>query len=437
MIANTITPNSVNLLLRGRMRTISDTHVNFHAVREALKNYAKYPSPELEERIAGLVDIPTFIAKVTEGRVKISDTEVYFDDKPVHGVIASRLLSMLSQGFNVRPLARFLERIRSNTIPTAEDEMYLWMEGSNLPLTDDGCFLAFKKVQDDYKSYHDGKTDNSIGTKLPLLDASNYDTNRYRTCSSGYHFCSFKYLSSYYGDRGRVVICKVAPEDVVSIPSDYGNAKGRAKTYEIIGEVPEDEAAQFFTSKPVVNSFGTYEGDDAVAVEEREDSEDVSEAVEDPAVTDDKLDGFYGLSSDYFGESNSLRQMHLRAQVPFNKEAMTKFVDNDDTDAVPMMFPWVDEPQGVRFWSNIYDNIADEFEHHKGRHIVSRYLDIMFPGENVPDGVFVFTTSDGRELGGSEIARIVDAHGQRGASRLLNVPRTTLQDWLKKLLGSL
>lgn len=345
MIAYTITPSSVNLLLHGRMRTLNSTHPNFSAVRDALKNYSNYgASPELEARIADLVDIPQFIAKVTEGRVKIGDNAVYFDDEEVHGVIAKRLLDMLGQGFNISPLARFLDRLMSNPIPTAADELYLWMEQSELPLTDDGCFLAFKKVKDDYKSYHDGQTDNSIGSKLPLLSEDHYDTDRRRICSSGYHFCSFSYLHSYYGDEGRVVICKIAPEDVVSIPRGYNNAKGRAKTYEIIGEVPENEAQQFFVGKAVVNDFGTYQG------------------------AGDDYDEDYS-DYDYDGDS----------------------------------YTWGDD-----------DEVAIE-------------------PESPLEEPIAFTTSDGRVIDGYEIIKIVEAHGQRGASRLMNVARTTLQDWLTKL----
>lgn len=350
-IAYTITPSSVNLLLHGRMRTLNSTHPNFAAVREALKNYGLHgSSPELEARIADLVDIPQFIAKVTEGRVKIGDTSVFFDDKEVHGVIAKRLLSMLGQGFNVAPLARFLDRLMSNPIPTAADELYLWMEQSELPLTADGCFLAFKKVNNEYKSYHDGQTDNSIGAKLPLLDESKYDTDRYRTCSAGYHFCSFNYLSSYFGSEGRVVICKIAPEDVVAIPSDYNNAKGRAKTYEIIGEVPEDEAKQFFAGKAVVNDFGVY-----ASTEE-----------------DEEFDPWHDYEYNGYGDDGDSDYDWQEDEVPVEPD------------------PAVEEP-------------------------------------------VLFTTSDGRVIDGDEVTKIVEAHGQRGASRLMNVARSTLQDWLTKI----
>lgn len=441
MISYTITPTSVNLLLKSRMRTINDTHPNFAAVRDALKNYAKYPSPELEQRIGELVDIPTFIARVTEGRVKIGDNEVYFDDKQVHGVIASRLLSALSHGFDVKPLARFLERIRTNPIPTAEDELYLWMEGANLPLTDDGCFLAFKKVNDDYKSFHDGQTDNSIGTKLPELSADRYDTDRYRTCSAGYHFCSYDYLHHYYGSQGRVVICKIAPEDVVSIPNDYSNAKGRAKTYEIIGEVPESEAKQFFDDKPVVTKFGTYESDDYGDHDGEGWNEDGDSDYDWNDYCADDEDGF-GLTEDYFTpENNELVRNILDdgAQNVCLVDAMRAFANDGDASEVSSMFVWSREPQGHDFWNNVDEGMVDEYEIDKAKYIVGKYLEIIDQeaAADQPDtNGLVFNTTDGRNMTDVEILKIVEAHGQRGASRLLNIPRTTLQDWLKKIEAS-
>lgn len=432
MIAYTITPSSVNLLLHGRMRTLNSTHPNFSAVREALKNYGLYgASPELEARIADLVDIPQFIAKVTAGRVKVGDNAVYFDDREVHGVIAKRLLGMLGQGFNISPLARFLDRLMSNPIPTAADELYLWMEQSELPLTDDGCFLAFKKVNNEYLSYHDNKTDNSIGSKLPLLSEDRYDTDRRRTCSSGYHFCSYDYLPTYYGNTGRVVICKIAPEDVVSIPDDYSNAKGRARTYEIIGEVPESEARRFFDDKPVITEFGTYK-----AAEYNEDGDanyDWDWYDNGPDAED------FGLHEDYFSPENNalvLAIINNGDDSCYDTAAMRRFVHENNLHAVANMFIWANEQQDFTFWGKVNDGMADDYEIDKAKYIVGKYLEIIDQAATTDqpktNGLVGWSDST-RHMTDTEILKIVEAHGQRGASRLLNVPRTTLQDWLKKI----
>ena len=43
------------------------------------------------------------------------------------------------------------------------------------------------------------------------------------------------YLNHFGGER--TVIVKINPRDVVSIPTDYNEAKGRACRYEVIGEL--------------------------------------------------------------------------------------------------------------------------------------------------------------------------------------------------------
>jgi hypothetical protein len=74
-----------------------------------------------------------------------------------------------------------------------------------------------------------------VGT-TPEMPRNEVNDDKDQTCSDGLHFCSQGYLG-FYGAGGRTMILKVNPRDVVSIPSDYDNAKGRACKYEVIGEL--------------------------------------------------------------------------------------------------------------------------------------------------------------------------------------------------------
>lgn len=247
--AYTITPKGVSLVLDGRMRTVPKNSMNYEKLIAAIKSKAAL------DVIRNMVDIPSFIAKVTAGRVQVGMGEVRFDGEPVKNVIAERLLSLLTQGLDVEPLARFLDRLMSNPTETAREELYLFLESGDLPITDDGCFLAFKKVRSNYHDIHSGTMDNSVG-KVVSMDRASVDPDRHRTCSAGLHFCSYSYLGHFGGSGGnRVVIVKIDPADVVAIPSDYNNAKGRTWRYEVVGEVPEAEAAQFFDGRPLVNDY--------------------------------------------------------------------------------------------------------------------------------------------------------------------------------------
>ena len=66
-----------------------------------------------------------------------------------------------------------------------------------------------------------------------------------------------------------MLIVEIDPADVVSIPSDYNNAKGRAWRYLIRGEV-ERESAQFAFSGVLVADNSVYEDEWGGEVEEEE-----------------------------------------------------------------------------------------------------------------------------------------------------------------------
>jgi hypothetical protein len=72
------------------------------------------------------------------------------------------------------------------------------------------------------------------------------------------------------------MIVKINPADVVSIPADYDNAKGRCWRYEVIGEMPREVAKAFVwpaiaedTDEPVeLEDWDDYEPDDYYSFDE-------------------------------------------------------------------------------------------------------------------------------------------------------------------------
>lgn len=188
---------------------------------------------------------------------EFSDMEVELSD-----AITQKILKMNAQGFTCKPLANFLANLYKNPSPVAISELYLFIEACELPITEDGEFIAYKIVRDDYKDIYTGKMDNSVG-QVVQMPRGLVDDNRNNTCSRGLHFCSKDYLAHYgSGGRGndRCLLVKINPADVVSIPSDYNNAKGRAWRYEVVGEVAKDWRAtlprQDYTDRAVVGTMG-------------------------------------------------------------------------------------------------------------------------------------------------------------------------------------
>lgn len=238
----------LTIMHNGVTHTVREGMPNYLSLREAVRNKDWDSVPDL---LSPAKAVETFGA----GTIKVVDGEVLMNGQPLHNAVTQRILEMVSDGFDAAPLTRFLEKLMQNPSRIAVTELYDWLERTSLPITEDGDFLAYKKVRDDYGSFHDyGKTMNRVGDK-PSMPRNQVDDVRDRTCSYGLHFCSLSYLPCYHGGQGRVMIVKINPADVVSIPSDYDFAKGRACTYEVISEHTAGEDREAFSS-PVVSNQG-------------------------------------------------------------------------------------------------------------------------------------------------------------------------------------
>lgn len=235
-----------------RSRTVADDHPNFGEIRDLLIS-----GEATHERLWRLMDVKQAVTDFGRGRIEIRGATVYMDGQPLHNALTARMLYIMRAGGDVTPLSNFQLRLSENPSAQAVEELFLWVEASALPIMADGRFVAYKKVRDDYTSYHSGPGGEPVYNRVgdtPTMERNKVDDRRNNTCSYGLHFCSYDYLPYYYGGSGRVMVLAVDPANVVSIPSDYDNAKGRAWTYEVIGEVSEANADTWFTGTPVVNS---------------------------------------------------------------------------------------------------------------------------------------------------------------------------------------
>lgn len=228
------TGKGVTLFFGAKPVSVDQTHLHYNEILTELK---KGPTADAE-LLLELSDIPAALKGKFFGDVVITDdNEIYYKSKKVHNTLTAKMLQMIKEGWDITIWANFLNNVMKNPSETAVNELYLFLEAAQMPLTPDGHFLAFKKVREDYTSIHDSKTDNSIGSK-PAMPRETVDPDRHSTCSRGLHFCAHSYLSSFSSvENHRVLILKINPADVVAIPSDYNNAKGRAWTYEVLGEI--------------------------------------------------------------------------------------------------------------------------------------------------------------------------------------------------------
>ena len=240
--------SNVTVVIDGKPHTISKTHVTYQKVVDAIK-------ANDWDTVKNIIDPVKVVLNYGAGNVSIQGEKLFWKGQPFAGVLATRMIAMMQDGFSVEPMVNFMHNLMKNPSKRSVDELYGFLEKNSLPITPDGHFLAYKKVRRDFKDIHSGTMDNSPGT-IVEMERNQVDDNKDQTCSTGLHFCGLSYLDHFGGSDSRVVIVKIDPADVVSIPSDYNGAKGRACRYEVIGEMGV-KAEDAFTAPVQTNAHGT------------------------------------------------------------------------------------------------------------------------------------------------------------------------------------
>lgn len=235
-----ITGSGVNIVFSsGETIFVAKSEPFYPRVVECLKaqdfdgaKYAALPKPAIKQKLEVLSGGQ---ATLTE------DNKVLYDGVVIDNTLTTRIVDMRRDGFDVAYMIRFFENLMANPSCRSVNELYGFLEKGQMPITEDGHFLAYKKVRVDYKDIYTGTIDNSVG-KVIEMARNQVDDNSERTCSTGLHFCSRDYLGSYgVNPSSRTMVVKINPRDVVSIPKDYNETKGRCCRYEVVGEVNAGE----------------------------------------------------------------------------------------------------------------------------------------------------------------------------------------------------
>ncbi len=142
-------------------------------------------------------------------------------------------MRLSSEGKSPNPMLRFYERLQKNPSKRSVDQLFPFLEKMNIPITEDGCFLAYKKVNNDYTDKHSGTISNRPGTTV-ILARNLVSDDPKEECHFGLHVGATGYTDTF-GGAGITVVCKVDPEHVVCVPYDHHFQKMRVCQYKVIG----------------------------------------------------------------------------------------------------------------------------------------------------------------------------------------------------------
>lgn len=232
------TNGSITLYLKGECLTVATDHPNYNKILDSIK------AGDFSD-IDNLVNVAKAVIQYTSGRVKIVNGEIMYGNTAVHNTLTDRIIKMMNDGFKFDHMIKFLENLMQNPSKRAVDETYWFLENYGLPITDDGCFIAYKAVRNDYKDIYSGKFDNSIGAVVSMV-RNQVDDNYGLDCSHGLHVGALDYVVGYghfvkgapiTAGGNRLLLVKVNPKDVVSVPKYEGHTKMRVCEYTVVSEI--------------------------------------------------------------------------------------------------------------------------------------------------------------------------------------------------------
>jgi hypothetical protein len=283
--------------INGQSYTIDTDHPKYQQALEAVrqKDWTGF---------VNLVNISQQVQDYFNGTdVEIKDGSINFHGRVVHNTLTKRIIGFIREGLPHEPLLNFFKNLMENPSKRAVDELYDFLEAGELPITEDGCFLAFKNVRSNYFDIHSGKNDNSVG-KVCEMPRNAVDEDKERTCSYGLHFCSIKYLPHFSdGENGKTMIVKINPKDVVAIPADYENTKGRTCRYEVVAEYKEDWRSKLNRDESGFDS-SLYSSDGGAYEEEEEDYD------EEECIWSNGCDDNHCFCGDQYGVKPSGQKFH-------------------------------------------------------------------------------------------------------------------------------
>jgi hypothetical protein len=268
--------------------------------------------------------------------VKFVDGEVMYKAIPLAGVEVERIKQYAKDKIPFEPILRFVENRMENPSPEALAQLYVYMEKHQLPLTTDGCFLAYKAVRQDWMDKYSGTVSNHIGAK-PNMKREAVDSNADVHCSQGLHVGALAYSGPggwYWSSGDRVVICKINPRDVISVPNDHNRQKMRVCEYEVVAEYEYDLTSALYNQ-------GTPMSDEDYDSEEY-DYEEYEDEDEDDVITREKVSAYETNVGDF---------------IEFTYNGTARVLEVDDTDDEHVSGVLQVNPMDL--WGNI-DTLLDD-----------------------------------------------------------------------------
>lgn len=225
----------------GEIVNVTNSNANFEKIVVLLAT-GSADEDEIKALCSPALHAGTALTRLSE-RFVYENGNVYRDGDPINSAIASHIVRIIEEGGNeleYGSLVAFMEKLDQNPSQKSKDSLYEFIVRNGLTIAPDGDFLAYKGVNTDGTSIHSGFgiVNNVVFENAHLMNAVNsviemprskVDDNGQIGCSHGLHVGTYDYASNF--SQGKLLLVKVNPRDVVSVPDDCGFAKIRTCRY--------------------------------------------------------------------------------------------------------------------------------------------------------------------------------------------------------------
>lgn len=264
MLNYIINTESIILFLNGKPIKVAKDAPAFAAIIKAFR----LPEAEQEAAILDALEKRNANKDIFSKGFVINGSEVTYEGEKMPYPLAQKIISLVKENLPVELFKPFWRELKKNPAYHVVNEIgfYDFLSYRELPMTQDGCFLAYKGIRQDGYSVMgnpatvvlQGKVDNGghiyngVGEKIEVLRRDVSDNRSVSCHQKSLHLGSLDYA---LGWGPRVVVVKVNPKDVVSVPNDCGCQKLRVCAYEVIGEFTEEIVAPVVSKKntPIID----------------------------------------------------------------------------------------------------------------------------------------------------------------------------------------
>jgi hypothetical protein len=209
--------------------------------------------------IPNLVSLSKQVETLSKGRFVIKDGVIFVNGVAAPTALGNKILKFHNDELPFEPLVKFAENLQRNPSFRSVNELFQFLELNNHPITENGNFIAYKKVRSDFKDVHSGTFDNSVGNVVEMpRNQVNEDSTV--TCSAGLHVANWNYAAGFYAG-GLMLEVEVDPADVVAVPTDYNQSKMRVCKYKVLGVVDKENSSDL-ELRVTTSSNNVYDDDD-------------------------------------------------------------------------------------------------------------------------------------------------------------------------------